>query len=75
MVDLLRNKGYVLIDALIAVFISMVMVSITYASIQVRFKAEENLAVLREEMELELLNGYYGIEECELCLIEEEILP
>ena len=75
MVDLLRNKGYVLIDALIAVFISMVMVSITYASIQVRFKAEENLAVLREEMELELLNGYYGMEECEVCLIEEEILP
>ena len=75
MVDLLRNKGYVLIDALIAVFISMVMVSITYTSIQVRFKAEENLAVIREEMELALLNGYYGMEECEVCLIEEEILP
>ena len=66
-----NKKGFLLIDALISVFITSVVCSLCYSTYKAIINYEEGYFKYQEQSNTSLEKIYISVYECEACIIDE----
>ena len=68
----MNNRGFILLDALLSVFIVAMLTLITMNVYQSYKTYKDGYNSYQEEMENQYLNIYSSLGECEKCVMKEE---